>query len=488
MSDNFSLNDLFKVGLDKDKFKTNFLQAKDNNALQDMFSIFGEDVEGSVDNIFAEVDKDGDGKISTDEFKNVKNSFQDTDQNNITTNDIKSLYMSSVMRQYGTSNPKQMYAAAMSGVQDVRSSNYVLDLNTQIETLDDMIQSRKTASELKIREYQNQIDEIVRNATSKKGIDTSEYNAQSSETKNLQNEYNSKNNELKQKELELNRAQNEQKILQKELKDLEKDAENNKTEIEGVKFDLDGITSRINTLSGDISALKSDISSVQEKLKASEKKQEQIQKNIISDDKEAQAKVKALKEKVKAEENSAQKDVERYQNESNQLNKARTYAIQELQNQTAVSSVTNLTDADYSNTGANCPSLSGVNYSAEKGQKLAEYMRAHAKGFTGYCSRHVSNGIAGVGLGTERAPSAHMMDSLLAKNSNFKEITVSSKEELKNLPAGCIIVYEAGAAGYNRKHGHIEVSLGNGTNASDGITRNPRYAPQGQMHVFVPVA
>ena len=82
-------------------------------------------------------------------------------------------------------------------------------------------------------------------------------------------------------------------------------------------------------------------------------------------------------------------------------------------------------------------------------------------------------------------PSAHMMDSELRKNNNFREIKVNSKEELRNLPAGCIVVYEAGAAGYNAKHGHIEVTLGNGTAASDGITRNMRYS--NQMSVFIPV-
>ena len=77
------------------------------------------------------------------------------------------------------------------------------------------------------------------------------------------------------------------------------------------------------------------------------------------------------------------------------------------------------------------------------------------------------------------------MDTKLENNPNFKEIKVSSVDELKQLPAGCILVYERGAAGYSSKYGHIEVTLGDGTAGSDGQTRNLRYTQN--MSVFVPV-
>lgn len=77
------------------------------------------------------------------------------------------------------------------------------------------------------------------------------------------------------------------------------------------------------------------------------------------------------------------------------------------------------------------------------------------------------------------------MADKLAQNKNFKEIKVSSQNQLKSLPAGCVVVYGRGAARYNSAHGHIEVTLGDGTAGSDGQTRNMRFAQN--MRVFVPV-
>ena len=81
--------------------------------------------------------------------------------------------------------------------------------------------------------------------------------------------------------------------------------------------------------------------------------------------------------------------------------------------------------------------------------------------------------------------SAYQMGGVLAKNKDFQEITINNENDLKKLPAGCIVVYDRGAAGYSSKHGHIEVTLGDGTACSDGRTYNMRYDQN--MRVFVPV-
>ena len=209
------------------------------------------------------------------------------------------------------------------------------------------------------------------------------------------------------------------------------------------------------------------------------------QKTLIANDEDAKNEIKDLKGKIKEEKENAQKDINGYKDRIKVLEENRDFAKAEILK--AAAQQTTGADADYTNTGENLPQLNGVNYSSAKGKKLAEYMRNHSVGFIGYCSRYVSNGIAATGLGNERAASAHMMDEKLRNNKNFKEITVTSKEQLKSLPAGCIIVYEAGAARYSSKHGHIEVTLGNGTACSDGITRNMRFAEGDKMHVFVPV-
>lgn len=125
----------------------------------------------------------------------------------------------------------------------------------------------------------------------------------------------------------------------------------------------------------------------------------------------------------------------------------------------------------------------GLKYSSSKGQKLAKDMANHSDGFTGHCSRYVREGLQRTGLYNGHTASAYQMGGTLAKNKNFQEVSPNSVN-LKNLPAGCILVYDKGAAGYSSIHGHIEVTLGDGTACSDGRTRNVRST--NNMRIFVP--
>ena len=72
--------------------------------------------------------------------------------------------------------------------------------------------------------------------------------------------------------------------------------------------------------------------------------------------------------------------------------------------------------------------------------------------------------------------------NVLSLNKNFKEISANGLD-LKSLPAGCILVYGRGQAGYSSKYGHVEITTGTGQAVSDGITNNIRPGAR----VFVPV-
>lgn len=487
MPDNISLNDLFKAGLKKEQFKAGIVSNKDNTDMSDIYSLFGDDIEGAADNIFESLDKDKNGKIDEAEVRELKNKFDDKDTENVSENDVKALALDSVMKKYGTTKPSQMYANAMSHAGDSRSSEYVPNLDNQIQAFENLITDRRLSAKIKIDSYQNQINAIVQDCADKKGINTSKYRQAATQVNNLKKEASDNAAKIEKKEQELETAKAEKSELEKELKQLQKDPDKNKTEIDGVRFDIQNNAKTISDLTSEIKDLNTSNLAISKKLNSYSKSMESYQNEILSGNTKAKNKVKEYKAKISSEEHDRDSDIKNYQKEIGILNKAKNYAISQMMKQQS-QAADNPVAADFTNTGKNCPALKDVNYSAEKGQKLANYMRNHSVGFTGKCSRYVANGLAATGLGHERTASAHMMDTPLSKNSNFKEITVSSKEEIKNLPAGCIIVYEAGAAGYNRTHGHIEVTLGNGTNCSDGITRNPRYAAGGQMHVFVPVA
>jgi len=140
-------------------------------------------------------------------------------------------------------------------------------------------------------------------------------------------------------------------------------------------------------------------------------------------------------------------------------------------------------------------------YNANKGEKFAQKILDNARyyidtetnqltqrqksigTFTGNCARHVKRAMADINLGKYQSGHACSMINMLDHNSNFKRIS-SSGINVKKLPAGCILVYGKGVAGYNKNYGHVEVTLGDDRACSDGITNNIRPNPTA---IYVPV-
>lgn len=125
-----------------------------------------------------------------------------------------------------------------------------------------------------------------------------------------------------------------------------------------------------------------------------------------------------------------------------------------------------------------------VHYNKRKGEKLAKEIASVSSegGFDGYCARHVKSAISDAGLGKYESGHGYQVADILADNKNFKEIT-SANPDLESLPAGCVLVYDRGVSGYSSRYGHTEITLGNGTAASGGITHNIRDGAR----VFIPV-
>lgn len=125
-----------------------------------------------------------------------------------------------------------------------------------------------------------------------------------------------------------------------------------------------------------------------------------------------------------------------------------------------------------------------MGYCATSGVRLARTALSRAVGFTGYCARYVKNAIASAGLGPHVSGNACDMVNILRHNRNFREIPVAGLN-LNSLPAGCILVYGRGVAGYSARYGHTEITTGDRRAVSDGITNNIR---GNVTAVFMPVA
>ena len=144
-----------------------------------------------------------------------------------------------------------------------------------------------------------------------------------------------------------------------------------------------------------------------------------------------------------------------------------------------------LSGATSRTTSQNKKPLSGSlkEYSSERGEKLAQIALQNKTGFNKQCATYVKNAIQEAGLGSYVQGDAHRTDEILANNANFKEISVEGVN-INELPAGCVLVYEKGAAGYSSEYGHVEITTGDGRGVSDGITNNLRTPSS----IFIPVS
>ncbi len=145
---------------------------------------------------------------------------------------------------------------------------------------------------------------------------------------------------------------------------------------------------------------------------------------------------------------------------------------------------TGFTTSNLSFTNKNKTKLSDVNYDAKKGEKLTKTALSRSVGWTGYCARYVKTAIKNAGLGRYESGHAYQMPDILRRNNNFKEIG-TSQVNVKDLPSGCILVYNRGSQGYSSEYGHVEITTGDGRAVSDGITKHLYKKPDA---IFVPVS
>ena len=122
-------------------------------------------------------------------------------------------------------------------------------------------------------------------------------------------------------------------------------------------------------------------------------------------------------------------------------------------------------------------------YNAFKGERLANTALQNSVGWTGWCAAYVKKSIQQSNLGSYQAGHAFQMPSILRNNNNFKEISPENVD-VKDLPAGCVLVYGKGKEGYSKDYGHTEITTGDGRAVSDGITRNLYKKPS---NIFIPV-
>lgn len=98
----------------------------------------------------------------------------------------------------------------------------------------------------------------------------------------------------------------------------------------------------------------------------------------------------------------------------------------------------------------------------------------------GYCYRGVKHHLRQIGVNLTGG-SAYQAADQLANSDRFREVQVS-REQLRSLPAGAVVVWNRGNG---RRHGHISIAMGDGREASDRIRRQITNYPN-SFRVFIP--
>ncbi|MDD3420640.1 MAG: hypothetical protein PHE78_08635 [Candidatus Gastranaerophilales bacterium] len=126
-------------------------------------------------------------------------------------------------------------------------------------------------------------------------------------------------------------------------------------------------------------------------------------------------------------------------------------------------------------------------YDAEKGMllKQAGEERLKEKGSTkGYCARGVNDVLQSVGIKISRGDAYQQADKL-ENNKNFKKIEGLKSSDLKNLPAGAIVVWRKTE---KSPYGHISIATGDGKEISDHKQKQiTSLRGDTQFQVFIPV-
>lgn len=489
MSDNIPAQEIFKSGLTREQFIEKYSEIQKTEENKDS-SIFSEDFANSLGQIFDTLNTNGNDTLDEDEITTLQ-GLGDNDNKTLSEADLKTLYEKmgdEIIKKHSKDvSPEQSFKTATANG-DIYSNTYVEDLCQQISTLQELISLRKINSTNIQHTYQSQIDELIKKDASLTTAQKTEYIKLSNELQALQRQSDSNDAEMKKLETEIQDNENEIKLAQAEVDKLDPNNEDDKSSYNTWSEDLNRLLNKRDDLNFEYSELKTKKSNFSSKIQKTKSDLDKKNNEVQAGNPDLKIKVQMYRNMIEQEKSSCKSDVEKYTTQVKSLQSAQTYAINQIKNTPAPTFEGESGEASHKND--NLMSFDelkaqGLKYSGNKGQKLAGTIQKHLKGFTGYCSRHVSNALNESGLGKERTGAAADMDTLLEKNKNFKEIKVSSAEDLKRLPAGCILVYERGAARYNSKYGHIEVTLGDGTAGSDGRTRNLRYTDN--MSVFVPV-
>ncbi len=339
------LKNLFKVGITKSEFisaYTEMCKNSENSNELDGVSIFDADkTESMASDLFdmININKAKEGKedsLDVDEISQFSNLDKTDGKDNMTDSDLKVLlnnYEQKVASENKIDTPEKMYKTAMSkeAPNGDSANTYLQSLEHQISSIESLATRRQENSIQIMMNYHNEINQLVQNDNNVSADLKAKYAKENEKLNKLNSEQSNIQSKIQNTQSELDSANADSENLQDNIEYAQNNPDDKTdytSDYNNAQKTVDKLGKSLNSLQRKYSANIRQISTVSQNLKS-------YQQEISAQSSSIKAKIEQLNQKIEMEQASCTKDVERYNQNISDLKSAQTYAINQIQAESA---------------------------------------------------------------------------------------------------------------------------------------------------------
>lgn len=339
------LKNLFKVGITKSEFisaYTEMCKNSENSNELDGVSIFDADkTESMASDLFdmININKAKEGKedsLDADEISQFSNLDETDGKDNMTDSDLKVLlnnYEQKVASENKIDTPEKMYKTAMSkeAPNGDSANTYLQSLEHQISSIESLATRRQENSIQIMMNYHNEINQLVQNDNNVSADLKAKYAKENEKLNKLNSEQSNIQSKIQNTQSELDSANADSENLQDNIEYAQNNPDDKTdytSDYNNAQKTVDKLGKSLNSLQRKYSANIRQISTVSQNLKS-------YQQEISAQSSSIKAKIEQLNQKIEMEQTSCTKDVERYNQNISDLKSAQTYAINQIQAESA---------------------------------------------------------------------------------------------------------------------------------------------------------
>lgn len=339
------LKNLFKVGMTKAQFINAYSEMCKNpdttNEL-DGVSIFDADkTESIASDLFdmININKAKEGKedsLDADEIKQFSNLDKTDGEDNMTDSDLKVLlnnYEQKVASENKIDTPEKMYKTAMSkeASNGDSANTYLQSLEHQISSIESLATRRQENSIQIMMNYHNEINQLVQNDNNVSADLKAKYAKENEKLKKLNSEQSDIQAKIQNTQSELDSANADYENIQDNIEAAQNNPDDETdytSDYNNAQKTVDKLGKSLNSLQRKYSGNLRQISTVSQNLKS-------YQRDISAQSSSIKAKIEQINKKIEMEQASCTKDIEKYSQNLSDLRLAQTYAINQVQTESA---------------------------------------------------------------------------------------------------------------------------------------------------------